>query len=73
MLFNVSLLDALHFLKKSWDNVSEETIINCFRKAKFYYEEGPQDDIPEVELESFDDDDLPTCPEFNEDSRNEAD
>ncbi len=73
MLFNVSLLDALHFLKKSWDNVSEETIINCFRKAKFCYEEGPQDDIPEVELESFDDDDLPTCAEFNEDSRNEAD
>jgi hypothetical protein len=62
----VSLLDALHFLKKSWDNVSEQTIINCFRKAKFCLNEGPEDDSPEEDqLERFDDDDLPTCAELD--------
>lgn len=62
----MSLLDALHFLKKSWDNVSEQTIINCFRKAKFCLNEGPEDDSPEEDqLERFDDDDLPTCAELD--------
>jgi len=39
-------------------------LINCFRKAKFCLNEGPEDDSPEEDqLERFDDDDLPTCAE----------
>ncbi|KAK8766588.1 hypothetical protein V5799_006630 [Amblyomma americanum] len=31
----ISLLDALHFLAMSWDNVTSDTISNCFRKCGF--------------------------------------
>lgn len=30
-----SLLDALHFLAMSWDNVTQDTIANCLRKCGF--------------------------------------
>lgn len=29
----ISLLDALHFLAVPWDNVTQNTIANCFRKC----------------------------------------
>ena len=28
-------MDALYLAKESWDTVSQETIVNCFRKAGF--------------------------------------
>ncbi|KAH7946068.1 hypothetical protein HPB49_019942 [Dermacentor silvarum] len=31
----ISLLDALYFLAISWDNVTSNTITNCFRKCGF--------------------------------------
>ena len=31
--FSVNVLDALHFLKSAWDNVTSETISNCFFKT----------------------------------------
>ena len=31
------------------------TIINCFRKANFFHEDGPQDDEPEDEIEEIED------------------
>uniref|UniRef100_A0A915EH28 DDE-1 domain-containing protein n=1 Tax=Ditylenchus dipsaci TaxID=166011 RepID=A0A915EH28_9BILA len=45
ILFN--LLNALHFLRKSWGDVKPETIANCFRRAAFKI-----DDMPLVEEES---------------------
>jgi hypothetical protein len=32
---NISLLDALHLLARSWKRVSEKTIENCFRQGGF--------------------------------------
>lgn len=32
----ISLLDALHFLAMSWDQVTADTISNCFRKCGFF-------------------------------------
>ena len=29
----ISVLEAMVMLRKSWDDVSEQTIVNCFRKA----------------------------------------
>ena len=31
--YSVNVLDALHFLKSAWDNVSIETISNCFMRV----------------------------------------
>ena len=71
--FNITLLDALHYLQQAWEAVSEQTIRNCFRKAGFVHDyldntideidEGPQDDEPmlEEEFEEHEDNDLPTC------------
>jgi len=62
VVFNLSLLDSLQMLKKAWDNVTEQTIINCFRKAQFIHQEdGPQDDEPIEVIDEFIDDDLPIC------------
>ncbi len=62
VVFNLSLLDSLHMLKKAWDNVTEQTIINCFRKAQFIHQEdGPQDDEPIEVIDEFIDEDLPIC------------
>lgn len=32
-LASTSILEAMVMLRKSWDDVSEQTIVNCFRKA----------------------------------------
>ena len=66
----ISLLDAMQMLKYSWDNVSVDTIKNCFKKANFKCD-NIDDLISESdnnlsitqENESFDDDDLPICEE----------
>ena len=36
--FNVSVLDAMCILDKSWKDVKESTIIKCFTKAHFNQE-----------------------------------
>ena len=59
-------MDALHFIKKAWDQVTTETIVNGFHKAQFIIDDGPQDDPPELEFEDFEDDDLPTCADVND-------
>jgi hypothetical protein len=33
--FSINLLDAVNMLRRAWDCVKEETLHNCFRKAKF--------------------------------------
>ena len=33
--FSVNVLDALHFLRAAWDDVTSTTVTNCFRKAGF--------------------------------------
>lgn len=35
MEFTFNLLDALHLLRRAWDDVTAETINRCFEKAKF--------------------------------------
>ncbi|GBM27231.1 hypothetical protein AVEN_255095-1 [Araneus ventricosus] len=42
----VSFLEALHFVKKAWDEVSDVTIRNCFRHGGFI--RTKQEDNPDV-------------------------
>ncbi|XP_041361928.1 jerky protein homolog-like [Gigantopelta aegis] len=32
----LTLLDAIHMLRKAWNNVTSSTIVNCFRKGGFF-------------------------------------
>ena len=48
---DINLYDAIFMLKKSWDEVSTETIKNCFRRSGFGYE-PPFDCNEEVEYHS---------------------
>ena len=48
---SIDQLDAIYFMKKAWEQVSDQTIINCFLKCKFRNAEDledfdPDDDIP---------------------------
>ena len=58
-----SLLEVIHLLKDSWDQVSEKTVQNCFFKANFVIDD--QTDLTVEKCsdndfdESFEDDDLP--------------
>ena len=62
-------IDSLHFLKKAWDSISAQTIINCFTEVKFIHNDGPTDDPPDIqeyinneeEEEEFEDDHSATC------------
>lgn len=36
--FEFNLLNALNLLKRSWKEVKQETLANCFRKAGFVIE-----------------------------------
>lgn len=54
----ISLLDGLHFLAMSWDNVTQDTIANCFHKSAFFSgqdaaptkdNEEPDTDVHELE------------------------
>ena len=50
------------------DNVTEQNIKNCFRKANFVHDDGTQDDPAEKEIEeeeAFEDDGLPICADEN--------
>jgi hypothetical protein len=66
--FSVNILDAMIHLKKSWDDVSQTTVKNCFHKAQFI-KDSQSDvivDIAQIEdyqdqLPSFDDDHIPVC------------
>lgn len=45
--FKFTLLDALHIVRRAWEQVGKSTIRNCFAKAKFIEEEiqaEPQDE-----------------------------
>ena len=35
--YKIELLDALHLLRRAWEQVTGETIKNCFRHAKFIH------------------------------------
>jgi hypothetical protein len=37
MSYKLSLLDALHLLRRAWGQVTEEAINNCFRHAHFIH------------------------------------
>ncbi len=39
---SVNLLDAMHYIKMSWDNVTKDRIKNCFRKCGFKSEESEE-------------------------------
>ena len=61
-VFDVNVLDAMHMLRKTWAGVTQQTIVNCFRKAGFQNDTQSQDE-PAVDIdnnEGFDEeDDLP--------------
>ncbi|XP_041377825.1 tigger transposable element-derived protein 4-like [Gigantopelta aegis] len=44
----ISLLDAIHMLQKSWIEVTKETVISCFRKAGFQLGSADED-VPETD------------------------
>lgn len=46
---SINLLDALYFVKSAWQQVSEATIKNCYRKAGFCPQEQPQDNDTEFD------------------------
>lgn len=51
------MLDAAQMSHKAWSQVTETTIVNCFRKAGFVKESDaakPQEDIPPLP-QSWDD------------------
>jgi hypothetical protein len=39
---SVNILDAMHYIKMSWDNVTKDTIKNCFQKYGFKSEESEE-------------------------------
>ena len=39
----IDLLDAIFWLNIAWDNLSEETIENCFKKCGFNTEDSAQE------------------------------
>ena len=43
---SISILEAMKMLAHSWSEVSESTIINCFRKAGFKKGMSDEDDDP---------------------------
>ena len=43
---SISILEAMKMLAHSWSEVSESTIINCFRKAGFKEGVSDEDDDP---------------------------
>jgi hypothetical protein len=63
-VFNVNVLDAMYFLKKSWEDVKPSTIQHCFNKAQFIRKtvvvqiaDVPNDVVPnENEIEDLLDD-----------------
>jgi hypothetical protein len=68
--FEITMLDALHYLNTAWERVTPETIRNCFLKANFVQEEDKRFDEEEnqwnnnlivEDLEQFEDDDLTIC------------
>lgn len=44
---DMNLLDAIHILQKSWEDVKPETIANCFRKAGFTIQESANVEVVE--------------------------
>lgn len=57
-LNDINLLDAVVMLQKSWDDVTEKTIANCFRKAGFVkteFEFQEQEDLDEPVPEEWSD------------------
>ena len=56
----MTVLDGMHYLQQAWNNVTETTIANCYRKAGFKTIDDTEttDDI-ETEIEDDPLDDLP--------------
>ncbi len=66
MKFTWTVLDAMWRLAKSWKDVKESTIVNCFTKANFNRQDDPVPQIIELQThsgppEKFDDDNIPIC------------
>jgi hypothetical protein len=74
--FSINILDAIINLKKSWDDVSQTTIKNCFNKAQFKKDktidsvenDKTSDSVNIIAIEdhqdqlpTFDDDHVPIC------------
>ena len=52
--YSVSILDALHFINASWNEISANTLQNCFRKAGFdnlSEEAAPKESYSDTDVE----------------------
>lgn len=50
--FKVSVLDALHFIARSWMDIKTSTIVNCFKKAGFSPQEIEEEENSCEEIET---------------------
>lgn len=46
--YRINLLDAIRYLVRAWDMVTQTTIANCFRKAGFHVSEAAEDGAEEL-------------------------
>lgn len=51
--FSVSLLDAINFIHRAWQQVTKETIANCFKHAGFFEAEDEFDSDDEMPLNEW--------------------
>ena len=56
-VYSINLLDAVPFVHKAWEHVTEKTIRNCFRHAGIIQEEVSRE--IECSIATTEDDDLP--------------
>ncbi|XP_054717478.1 tigger transposable element-derived protein 4-like [Uloborus diversus] len=61
--FRPTLFDALKLIHKSWNDVTERTIVNCYKKAGFFYNDA--EPIEDLSYE-LDEDDIPLAVLFGE-------
>ena len=48
----ITVLDAIYWIKSSWDEVESSTIVNCFEKCGFKFGESVQDGVSELSDET---------------------
>ena len=58
-VYNVNLLDAVRFVHKAWERVTEKTIRNCFRHAEIIQEEVRPEIESSIDTTEEGEDDLP--------------
>ena len=58
-VYSINLLEAVRFVHKAWERITEKTIRNCFCHAGIIQEEVPTEIACSVATKVEDEDDLP--------------